>query len=42
MVVEQHGPLGPIMTERAPMLRERGLLGTLDAEVVAVVRGEMA
>ena len=41
VVAEQHGPLGPVMTERAPMLRERGLLGTHDAEVVVVVRGEM-
>jgi release factor glutamine methyltransferase len=41
VVAEQHGPLGPVMTARATMLRERGLLGTIDAEDMAVVRGEL-
>ncbi len=41
VVVEQEGPLGPVMTARAQMLRERGLLGDVDAEIVVVVRGRL-
>jgi release factor glutamine methyltransferase len=42
VVVEHQGPLGPVMTARARMMRERGLLGDVDAEVVVVVRGRLA
>ncbi len=33
------GPLGPVLRSRAPMLRERGLLGEEDEEEIIVVRG---
>ncbi|MCA1689638.1 MAG: hypothetical protein LC720_04110 [Actinobacteria bacterium] len=39
VVERQRGPLGPILGARAPMLRERGLLGEKDEEEVVVVRG---
>lgn len=39
-VVHRHtGALGPVLTARASMLRERGLLGEQDLEDVVVVRG---
>lgn len=33
------GPLGPVLRERAPMLRERGLLGEREEEELLVIRG---
>ena len=41
IVVEHCGRLGPVMSSRAAMLRERGLLGNGDDEVVVVIRGRM-
>jgi release factor glutamine methyltransferase len=42
VVVDKPGPLGPVMTARAAMLRERGLLGEEDWEQIVVVRGRLA
>jgi release factor glutamine methyltransferase len=42
VVVSKPGPLGPVMTARAAMLRERGLLGPEDWEQIVVVRGRLA
>lgn len=39
VVFTHSGALGPVLTARASMLRERGLLGALDLEDVVVVRG---
>jgi release factor glutamine methyltransferase len=38
VVSRSRGPLGPILRSRAAMLRERGLLGELDEEELAVFR----
>jgi release factor glutamine methyltransferase len=39
VVLSEPGRLGPVMTARAQMLRERGLLGPEDSEEIVVVRG---
>jgi release factor glutamine methyltransferase len=39
VVMRRTGPLGPVMRERASMMRERGLLGVADVEDIVVVRG---
>lgn len=39
VTVRRPGPLGPVLTARAAMLRERGLLGECDLEEVVIVRG---
>lgn len=39
VAVRHTGPLGPVLTARAAMLRERGLLGEHDLEEVVIVRG---
>lgn len=41
VAVRQPGPLGPVLTARAAMLRERGLLGEHDLEEMVVVRGRV-
>lgn len=41
VVVSKPGKLGPVMTARAEMMRERGLLGPDDAEEIVVVRGRL-
>lgn len=41
VVVSRTGPLGPVLTARAAMLRERGLLGSEDLEQVVIVRGRL-
>lgn len=42
VVVRKPGRLGPVMTARAQMMRERGLLGPEDIEEIVVVRGRLA
>lgn len=42
VVVREPGRLGPVMTARAKMLRERGLLGPEDSEEIVVVRGRLS
>ncbi|MEX0789554.1 MAG: HemK2/MTQ2 family protein methyltransferase [Actinomycetota bacterium] len=42
VVVREPGRLGPVMTARAQMMRERGLLGPEDVEEIVVVRGRLA
>jgi release factor glutamine methyltransferase len=42
VVVREPGRLGPVMTARARMLRERGLLGPEDSEEIVVVRGRLS
>lgn len=42
VVVREPGRLGPVMTARAQMMRERGLLGPHDVEEIVVVRGRLA
>lgn len=42
VVVKEPGRLGPVMTARAQMMRERGLLGPDDVEEIVVVRGRLA
>jgi release factor glutamine methyltransferase len=42
VVVQEPGRLGPVMTARAQMMRERGLLGPEDAEEIVVVRGRLS
>jgi release factor glutamine methyltransferase len=42
VVARADGQLGPILRSRAPMLRERGLLGDSDEEQLVVVRGDAA
>ncbi|MDQ4148625.1 MAG: methyltransferase [Actinomycetota bacterium] len=39
VVLRRPGPLGPVMSARAEMMRERGLLGPEDREEIVVVRG---
>lgn len=39
VIARAPGGLGPVMRARAPLLRERGLLGDLDKEELVVVRG---
>ncbi len=39
IVARRRGPLGPLLSERADALRERGLLGERDEEELLVVRG---
>jgi release factor glutamine methyltransferase len=39
VVSRVRGPLGPVLTARAAMLRDRGLLGAPDEEELVVVRG---
>lgn len=39
VIARARGALGPVLGERAPMLRSRGLLGELDEEELLVVRG---
>lgn len=39
VVVRRPGPLGPVMSSRASLLRERGLLGSEDHEEIVIVRG---
>lgn len=39
VAARERGPLGPVLRARAPMLRERGLLGAEDVEEVVVVHG---
>jgi release factor glutamine methyltransferase len=34
------GPLGPVLKARAPMLRERGLMGEADREELVVIRAQ--
>jgi release factor glutamine methyltransferase len=38
IVARARGPLGPVLAERAPMMRERGLLGEREEEDVVVIR----
>ncbi|HEX2052516.1 MAG TPA: HemK2/MTQ2 family protein methyltransferase [Actinomycetota bacterium] len=42
VVFRKPGKLGPVMTARAAMMRERGLLGPEDEEEIVVVRGRLA
>ena len=42
VVLREPGRLGPVMTARAQMMRERGLLGPEDFEEIVVVRGRLA
>lgn len=42
VVVREPGKLGPVMTARARMMRERGLLGDEDLEEIVVVRGRLS
>ena len=42
VVVREPGRLGPVMTARAQMMRERGLLGPDDSEEIVVVRGRLS
>lgn len=42
VVLRRSGPLGPVMRERASMMRERGLLGVTDVEDIVVIRGTRA
>ncbi len=42
VVVREPGRLGPVMSARAHMMRERGLLGPEDAEEIVVVRGRLS
>lgn len=42
VVVSEPGQLGPVMTARAKMMRDRGLLGADDLEEIVVVRGRLA
>jgi hypothetical protein len=42
VVVREPGKLGPVMTARAQMMRERGLLGDEDLEEIVVVRGRLS
>lgn len=42
VVVREPGKLGPVMTARAQMMRERGLLGDDDFEEIVVVRGRLS
>lgn len=42
VVVREPGKLGPVMTARAQMMRERGLLGDEDFEEIVVVRGRLS
>jgi len=42
VVVREPGKLGPVMTARAQMMRERGLLGEEDLEEIVVVRGRLS
>lgn len=42
VVVRQPGRLGPVMSARAQMMRERGLLGPEDSEEIVVVRGRLS
>jgi hypothetical protein len=39
VVSRVRGPLGPVLRERAQMLRARGLLGPADEEDLVVLRG---
>ncbi len=39
VVSARSGPLGPVMRQRATMMRQRGLLGGLEVEDIVVVRG---
>lgn len=39
VVARARGPLGPVLEERAPMLRARGLLGDRDEEELVVIQG---
>jgi release factor glutamine methyltransferase len=41
VVQRVRGKLGPVLRERAPMLRARGLLGDTDEEELVVVRGRV-
>ena len=41
VVIRRPGQLGPVMTARAAMMRERGLLGPDDIEEIVVVRGRL-
>ncbi len=42
VVISEPGQLGPVMTARAAMLRERGLLGPDDQEEIVVIRGRLS
>jgi release factor glutamine methyltransferase len=42
VIVRRPGFLGPVMSSRASMLRERGLLGPEDREDIVVVRGQLS
>jgi len=42
VVARRRGPLGPVLRSRAPMLRERGMLGASEEEELVVVRGRVA
>ncbi|MEV4413848.1 HemK2/MTQ2 family protein methyltransferase [Catellatospora sp. NPDC049609] len=39
VVLSRTGPLGPVMRQRAAMMRHRGQLGVADVEDIVVVRG---
>ncbi|GAA1626836.1 HemK2/MTQ2 family protein methyltransferase [Catellatospora bangladeshensis] len=39
VVLSRTGPLGPVMRQRAAMMRRRGQLGVADVEDIVVVRG---